>query len=228
MEMTNANSLTRESAIQTVQDEVMLNAAYIDGKWMTIEAPATDTADADSYDSNHDSSYDLYDSNSGTIIATTRLCTKAQVEMAVNAASMAYPSWSQTDVSVRASYLNAIAETMEQQFDKLVGLSVLNNGRRERCHCLLSLLCQYHHRTSDLVGGTHQRVRHTLAKNVCACWYLRPYCPVEFSNGHYCLEVSPCIGCRLYGAIKALRGDIIARVDAGQYIVCYQTTERSR
>ena len=129
MEMTNANSLTRESAIQTVQDEVMLNAAYIDGKWMTIEAPATDTADADSYDSNHDSSYDLYDSNSGTIIATTRLCTKAQVEMAVNAASMAYPSWSQTDVSVRASYLNAIAETMEQQFDKLVGLSVLNNGK---------------------------------------------------------------------------------------------------
>nr|WP_201581496.1 aldehyde dehydrogenase family protein [Psychrobacter glacincola] len=129
MEMTNANSLTRESAIQTVQNEVMLNAAYIDGKWMTIEAPATDTADADSYDSNHDSSYDLYDSNSGTIIATTRLCTKVQVEMAVNAASAAYPSWSQTTVSTRASYLNAIAETMEQQFDKLVGLSVLNNGK---------------------------------------------------------------------------------------------------
>lgn len=95
MEMTNANSLTRESAIQTVHDEVMLNAAYIDGKWMTIEAPATDTADADSYDSN----YDLYDSNSGTIIATTRLCTKVQVEMAVNAASAAYPSWSQTAVA---------------------------------------------------------------------------------------------------------------------------------
>lgn len=125
MEMTNTSSLTRESASQTVQDEVMLNAAYIDGKWMAIETPATDIADADSYDSN----YDLYDSNSGDIIASTRLCTKAQVEMAVKAAATAYSSWSQTTVSERASYLNAIADTMERQFGKLVGLSVLNNGK---------------------------------------------------------------------------------------------------
>ncbi len=57
------------------------------------------------------------------------MCNSAQVESAVNAAARAYPSWSQTSVNERARYLQAIADTMEQQFDKLVGLSVLNNGK---------------------------------------------------------------------------------------------------
>ena len=117
MEMNNSTSFTRDIAIQTMQNEVRLNAAYIDGDWVTIEA-------SDSVDE-----HALYDPSSGEVIAITRLCNSAQVESAVNAAARAYPSWSQTSVNERARYLQAIADTMEQQFDKLVGLSVLNNGK---------------------------------------------------------------------------------------------------
>ncbi|MEL0619649.1 aldehyde dehydrogenase family protein [Psychrobacter proteolyticus] len=126
MEMLNSTDLTRETAIQTAQNEVVLNAAYINGDWVTIEALATDSGDA-SFDNTNN--HALYDPNSGNVIATTRLCTSAHVEQAVAAADEAFASWSQTTESERARYLNAIAESMEQQFDKLVGLSVLNNGK---------------------------------------------------------------------------------------------------
>lgn len=121
MKTTDTNSLTREIAKQTVCNEIVLNAAYIDGDWVTIEAP----------DSGSDRVGDhaLYDPNSGEVIATTRLCSIEHVESAVNAAATAYTSWSQTSTGERAHYLKAIADTMTQQFDTLVGLSVLNNGK---------------------------------------------------------------------------------------------------
>jgi len=71
----------------------------------------------------------LYDPSVGEVIATTQLCSKAQVNAAATAASNALLSWSQTTVSERADYLNAIADAMEQQFNKLVGLSALNSGK---------------------------------------------------------------------------------------------------
>lgn len=118
--MNNSDGLTRDIAKQTMQNDVVLNAAYINGNWVAVEtAERGDETDI----------HPLYDPNSGEVITTTRLCTSAHVETAVNAASDAYASWSQTTVSERARYLNAIAESMEQQFDKLVGLSVLNNGK---------------------------------------------------------------------------------------------------
>jgi len=126
MEMLNSTDLTRETAIQTAQNEVVLNAAYINGDWVTIEALATDGDNA-SFDNTNN--HALYDPNSGEVIATTRLCTSSHVEQAVEAADEAFASWSQTSVSERARYLNVIAESMEQQLDKLVGLSVLNNGK---------------------------------------------------------------------------------------------------
>ena len=121
METTNATDITRQIAKETMQNEVLLNAAYINGKWTAIEASSVDSEDTDTQN--------LYDPNTGEVLATTRLCTSAHVETAVNAASAAYANWSQTPVSVRAHYLHAIADAMEQQFDKLVGLSVLNNGK---------------------------------------------------------------------------------------------------
>ncbi|MDN3453978.1 MULTISPECIES: aldehyde dehydrogenase family protein [unclassified Psychrobacter] len=131
MEMLNSIDLTRETAIQTAQNEVVLNAAYINGNWVTIEALTTDADGISSNNINSDNAenHALYDPNSGKVIATTRLCTSAHVEIAVQAASEASASWSQTTVSERAHYLNAIADSMEQQFDTLVGLSVLNNGK---------------------------------------------------------------------------------------------------
>lgn len=119
METTKARTLTRETARQTMQNEVRLNAAYINGAWVDTEASSADTAD----------DYALYDPSLGQIIATTRLSSRAHVEAAVNAAAQAYPSWSQTRVNERARYLQALADEMTQQFDKLVGLSVLNNGK---------------------------------------------------------------------------------------------------
>jgi len=121
MNTANATYLTRQKAQQVAQEEVVLNAAYINGDWVAIDSLTTD--------SDNKNSHALYDPNSGEIIATTRLCSSAHVESAVSAATEAYASWSQTDVSIRARYLSAIAESMEQQFDKLVGLSVLNNGK---------------------------------------------------------------------------------------------------
>ena len=71
MEMNDSTSFTRDIAIQTMQNEVRLNAAYIDGDWVTIEA-------SDSVDE-----HALYDPSSGEVIAITRLCNSAQVESAV-------------------------------------------------------------------------------------------------------------------------------------------------
>lgn len=121
MNTANATYLTRQKAQQVAQEEVVLNAAYINGDWVAIDSLTTD--------SDNKNSHALCDPNLGEVIATTRLCSSAHVESAVSAATEAYASWSQTDVSIRARYLSAIAESMEQQFDKLVGLSVLNNGK---------------------------------------------------------------------------------------------------
>ena len=114
VELINAPSLTREGATQTAQNEVVLNAAYINGDWIEIEAPTTDS---DNTDFDNINNHALYDPNSGEVIATTRLCISAHVETAVRAASEAYSSWSQTDVNERARYLSAIAAYMEQQFE---------------------------------------------------------------------------------------------------------------
>lgn len=126
MSDTSSKYLTRDTAKNVVKNEVVLNAAYINGEWVSVDSALNDT---DSTSMDKANAHALYDPNSGEVLATTRLCTKEQVEMAVDAATSAYPNWSQTDVSVRARYLSAIAEAMEAQFDKLVGLSVLNNGK---------------------------------------------------------------------------------------------------
>ena len=90
MEITNSLSLTRAAAQQTMKNEVRLNAAYIEGDWVTIAASESVGEHA------------LYDPNSGEVIATTRLCRSAQVDSAAYAASRAYATWSQTSVNERA------------------------------------------------------------------------------------------------------------------------------
>ena len=118
--MNNSNDLTRDIAKQTLQNDVVLNAAYINSDWIAVE-----TTDKDDEAGIHA----LYDPHSAEVIATSRLSTKVHVDRAVDAAAQAYTFWSQTSVSTRAHYLNAIADTMVDQFNKLVGLSVLNNGK---------------------------------------------------------------------------------------------------
>ncbi|WP_201558124.1 aldehyde dehydrogenase family protein [Psychrobacter sp. 72-O-c] len=121
MAITNPEDITRAAAKKTAQNEVVLNSAYIDGEWIDIVPLSASGEEA--------SHHSLYDPSSAEVIATTQLCSKSQVDAAATAASKALLSWSQTTVSERADYLNAIAAVMEQQFNKLVGLSVLNSGK---------------------------------------------------------------------------------------------------
>ena len=74
MNTANATYLTRQKAQQVAQEEVVLNAAYINGDWVAIDSLTTD--------SDNKNSHALYDPNSGEIIATTRLCTSAHVDAA--------------------------------------------------------------------------------------------------------------------------------------------------
>lgn len=89
MEMTNSLAFTREAAKQSMKNEVRLNAAYIEGDWVTIAA-------SESVDE-----HALYDPNSGEVIAKTHLCNSTEVESAAHAASRAYATWSQTSVNER-------------------------------------------------------------------------------------------------------------------------------
>lgn len=113
--------ITRELAKETVNNKVVLDSAYINGSWEAIEPSSITHKGIDKHS--------LYDPSTGDVIATTLLCTEAHVDIAANAASQALTSWSETTVSERAGYLNAIANTMQQQFEQLVGLSVLNSGK---------------------------------------------------------------------------------------------------
>jgi betaine-aldehyde dehydrogenase len=115
--------LTRERIQQVMQEEVRLNAAFIDGEWITL-AGATDANESAA-----NKAHNLYDPSTGEVIAQTQLCTAAQVDQAAIAANKAFAAWSQTTGAERAGYLNAIADNMAAQFAKLVGLSVFNNGK---------------------------------------------------------------------------------------------------
>jgi|GEM_PF-6493165 len=48
MDMTSSEHLARAVAQQTTKNEVVLNAAYIDGEWMAIEARSTNADIANS------------------------------------------------------------------------------------------------------------------------------------------------------------------------------------
>ena len=108
--------ITREQALTLLQDRVVLNSAYINGDWVQVDKASADEQT-------------LYNPSTGAVIATTRLCTTIQVDSAIKAASEAQSTWAQTTTNERAHYLHAIADAMQHEFDNLVALSVLNNGK---------------------------------------------------------------------------------------------------
>ena len=117
---THSPSINRDAIKKIVHEEVVLNAGYINGEWITIERAEH---------SNQNSQHALYDPSMADVIATTWLCDKSHVDKAARAAATAFTTWSQTSVSERADYLEAIANVMQAKFNTLVGLSVLNNGK---------------------------------------------------------------------------------------------------
>ncbi|WP_230661519.1 aldehyde dehydrogenase family protein [Psychrobacter sp. I-STPA10] len=123
--------IQREAIKKIVHEKVVLNAGYINGEWSIIEPSnqPTQPIEAEQELSNQHGLHPLYDPSMGAVIASTRLCDQSHVDRAAHAAANAFATWSQTSVSERADYLEAIASAMQAQFDTLVGLSVLNNGK---------------------------------------------------------------------------------------------------
>lgn len=95
---------------------IHLDSVYINGEWR----PATGIA------------YDLYNPATAQVIATTHLASEAEMQLAVESARNAFASWSMTPPKQRADYLLAIADAMQQRFDDLVELVVLNNGKPKK------------------------------------------------------------------------------------------------
>ncbi|MDO5768987.1 MAG: aldehyde dehydrogenase family protein [Psychrobacter sp.] len=114
-------AICKENALKVVNEEIMLNAVYLNGQWVTIEV--THESDAALKEQN------LFDPSSAELIAKTRLASAHYVDQAARAAEQAFEDWSNTAVSDRARYLSGIADEMQKRFDKLVSLSVLNNGK---------------------------------------------------------------------------------------------------
>lgn len=110
-------NITRNLAVETMKKEVTLDSVYINGSWQPIGSLSKTNTQT------------LYDPSTGEEIASTILCTNENVESAVLAAHEALTEWSQTTVSERAEYLRQIADAMQQHFEKLVALSVFNNGK---------------------------------------------------------------------------------------------------
>lgn len=59
--------------------------------------------------------------------------TKPDVDKAVDAARAAFDSWSSLPASERARYLNAIADEIEKNSDKLTAIEILDNGKPKVC-----------------------------------------------------------------------------------------------
>lgn len=72
---------------------------------------------------------------------------KADIEMALDAAHAAFPSWSKTSVATRSNLLNKIADIMEANLEYLATVETIDNGKPYRETSLVDLpLCIDHFR----------------------------------------------------------------------------------
>lgn len=90
-------------------------SVFIDGKW---QPPIT-----------HNGFIDVVNPATGEQIAQVATASKADVDAAVASAKQAFADWQYSDTNLRAGYLNAIADTLQANHDKLCQLSVVNNGK---------------------------------------------------------------------------------------------------
>lgn len=169
-----AKQVTRERAKQIMQDNVVLNAAYIDGAWVPTTPATSETGSVDN------EMHTLYDPALGSVVAKTRLGSSQDVDNAVQAAARAYPDWSQSSAQTRAQYLTAIAEELTARFDTLVALSVLNNGKpiaeanidvsdAIACYRYYAALITEQATWSEVANTSNMRLRKTYAPvGICA------------------------------------------------------------
>lgn len=68
----------------------------------------------------------------GKLLAKAAHSAKLDIEMAVNAASEAFQSWSQTSATERSNLLNKIADRIEANLEHLAVVETLDNGKAVR------------------------------------------------------------------------------------------------
>jgi malonate-semialdehyde dehydrogenase (acetylating)/methylmalonate-semialdehyde dehydrogenase len=73
--------------------------------------------------------YEIPDPNTGEIIAKAPFCTKDEVNLAVEAAKNAFPSWRDTPVMERAQVLFRFKRILEDNLDDLTELVCRENGK---------------------------------------------------------------------------------------------------
>ena len=100
-----------------------LDHAYIDGNWYPLQ---------------HSKPFSLINPATESCVAQVFMATADDVELAVNAANKAFPTWSKTPASERAKYLNAIADEMLVRYNDLIEAHVISMG------CPAHLVGDYH------------------------------------------------------------------------------------
>ncbi|OYU96351.1 MAG: aldehyde dehydrogenase [Bacteroidetes bacterium B1(2017)] len=65
----------------------------------------------------------------GTVIAKAARSTKEDIELALDAAHLAFPSWSKTSVAHRSALLNKIADVMQANIELLAAIETMDNGK---------------------------------------------------------------------------------------------------
>ena len=73
--------------------------------------------------------YDIYDPNTGAVIAKAPRCTEEEVNLAVEAAQKAYPGWRDTPVLKRVQVLFAFKRLIEENIDDLTRSVATENGK---------------------------------------------------------------------------------------------------
>jgi malonate-semialdehyde dehydrogenase (acetylating)/methylmalonate-semialdehyde dehydrogenase len=92
--------------------EVLKN--YIGGRW--VDSRATDFVE-------------VYNPAQGTLLARTPLSTREDVDAAVQAATKAFPGWSETPVPVRARALFRFKQLLEDNFEELARQVTTEHGK---------------------------------------------------------------------------------------------------
>ncbi len=72
---------------------------------------------------------DVFNPSTGEVIAKAPCCTEEEVNMAVKAASEAFPEWSQTPVMKRAQVLYKFRDLIEEHMDELTEMVARENGK---------------------------------------------------------------------------------------------------
>lgn len=97
-----------------MMSEVKKLKCFINGKWI---------------ESKTDKYMDVYDPSTGEVIAQAPCCTEEEVNLAIKAASDAFPKWSSVPPLKRVQVLYRFRELVEKHLDELTYLVAQENGK---------------------------------------------------------------------------------------------------